>query len=314
MLSGTAAAQTLITEFETTVIPGGAPSNDEIGFTFTNDVEQLDTFVAGGTRYAVSGTADQAFVRRNSTNANRSSIWYSRASGTTLDATHGDTVDGILLGNTFRGGSDNTFVNGNGNDQGNIERLDFVFSGGITATATLGFAVMDRGGNTNHDPFKIALITDWDANVNNVATGGYSDVASQSPNWGTANPDGNFNYQIFRYTTGDDSSTNAGNQTGSGQGIGGVVFGIDDFNVSAGTTIYGYSLFGYDVNATGDQLIDWTNSTYFSTNTSSANGGIDLAAINGVTFSVVPEPATFALYGLAVMALGVFGRRRRRTA
>ncbi len=315
VLSSTLSAQTLITEFNTTTFTGagdGVSTQDESDFTFTNTVQRLDSFTAGGDLYAVSGTADQSFVRRNNVNPAQSSIWYSR-SGSNYTAEHGATVDGVLLGNTFRGGSDNTFVNGSGQSAGNIERIDFVFTGGVTATDTLAFVVMDRGGATVHDRFQIALITGWDSGTDNVTS--YSDVSGQGALWGTTNPDGDFEYQIFRYNTGDDSSDSNANQPGSGQGVGGVIFDIDDFNVSAGTTIYGYSLFGYDVSTGGNtnNLIDWTNSTYFPTNTNDTNGGIDLAAINGVSFSVVPEPATWALSGFAAIALGLFGRRRRRT-
>lgn len=316
MLSSTGVAQTLITDFTTSTFTGtgdGISTQDEIDFTFTNEVQQLDSFTAGGLTYGVTGLADQAFVRRNNVNPDQSSIWYSR-SGSNYTAEHNDTVDGVLLGNTFRAGSDNTFVNGSGQSQGNIERVDFVFTGGITATDALAFAVMDRGGATVHDRFKIALITGWDSGSNNVTS--YSDVTGQGALWGSTNPDGNFSYQIFRYNTGNDSSDSYSSQSSSGQGVGGVIFGIDDFNVSAGSTVYGYSLFGYDVSTGGNtnNLIDWTNSTYFPTNTNDNNGGIDLAAINGVSFSVIPEPSTWALYGFAVMSLGLFGRRRRRMA
>ncbi len=312
----TSVAQTLITEFRTSTFTGtgdGISTQDEADFTFNNTVKQLDAFIAGGELYAVSGTADQSFVRRNNVNPAQSSIWYEK-SGSTYTAEHGATVDGILLGNTFSGGSDNTFVNGTSNSAGNIERVDFVFSGGISATDALAFAVMDRGAPTGHDRFQIALITGWDGVSSNVTA--YSDVAGQSSLWGTTNPDGNIDYQIFRYNTGDDSSDSYANQSGSGQGVGGVIFGIDDFNVTAGSTVYGYSLFGYDVSWGGntDNLIDWTDATYFPTNTNDNNGGIDLAAINGVSFSVVPEPATWALSGFAVMVLSFWGRRRRRSA
>lgn len=307
--------QTLITEFNTSTFTGtgdGISTQDEADFTFTNAVEQLDSFVAGGDLYTVGSTADQSFIRRNSVNVDQSSVWYSR-SGSNYTAEHGATIDALLLGNTFRGGSDNTFVNGNGSraDEGNIERIDLVFSGGITATDALAFAVFDRGGNTNHDPFQIALITGWDSGTNNVTS--YSDITGQGTQWGTSNPDGSFNYQIFRYNNTDDSSDSYDNQGGSGQGMGGLVFGIDDFNVSAGTTIYGYSLFGYDVSTGGDtaNLIDWNNATYFPTNTGGGSGGIDLAAINGVAFSVVPEPSTWALGAIAVTILGAVRRPRR---
>jgi len=311
-----APAQTLITRFDTTTFTGsgdGIGTQDEIDFTFTNTVQQLDSFVAGGELYAVSGLADQAFVRRNNVNPAQSSVWYNR-SGSTLNAEHAATSSAVLLGNTFRGGSDNTFVNGTGQSQGNIERLDFVFSGGITATDALAFTVMDRGGNTNHDRFQIALITGWDSGTNNVTA--YSSVTGQNNLWGSSNPDGNFSYRIFRYNTGNDNSDSYAFTDSSGQGIGGVVFDIADFGVTAGTTIYGYSLFGNDVTWGGNtaNLIDWNNATYFPTNTNDNNGGIDLAAINGVAFSVVPEPSTWALGALAITVLGVMRRPRRRTA
>ncbi len=261
--------QTLITEYNTYTFTGssdGVSTQDETDFTFTNAVESLVWFKTATDQYAVTGIADQSFVRRNNVNPAQSSIWYTR-SGSSYTGEHAATISSVLLGNTFRGGSDNTFGNGSGNDQGSIERVDFVFSGGITATTDLAFSVLERGSNTGHDRFQIALITGWDTGTDQVTS--YSDVTGQSSNWGTSNPDGNFNYQIFRYDTGNDSADSYANQSGSGQGIGGVVFDIDDFNVTAGTTVYGYSLFGYDVSWDGDtgNLIDWTDATYFPTNT-----------------------------------------------
>lgn len=313
-IAGVSSAQTLITEFTTSTFTGtgdGISTQDELDFTFDNTVQQLDSFVAGGELYAVSSLADEVYVRRNNVNPAQSSIWY-REEGSTLTAEHTATIGDALLGNTFRGGSDNTFVNGSGQSAGNIERLDFVFTGGLTASDALAFTVMDRGGSSVHDRFQIALITGWDGGANNATS--YSDVAGQGSLWGGGlNPLGNFDYQIFRYNTGNTSEDSYAAQSGGPQGMGGLVFGIDDFNVTAGTTVYGYSLFGYDVSTGGDtnNLIDWNNATYFPTNTNDNNGGIDLAAINGVAFSVVPEPSTWALGTLAVIALGALRRPRR---
>lgn len=119
-------------------------------------------------------------MRCNTTNPAQSSLWF-RSQGGSLIAEHTATVTDAVLGNTLRGGSDNTFVNGTNASSGNIERLDFVFTDGLTANATLAFAVTDRGGTSNHDAFQIALITGWDGGTNNVTA--YSDVAAQAPNW-----------------------------------------------------------------------------------------------------------------------------------
>ncbi|GAB5559920.1 MAG: hypothetical protein SynsKO_15670 [Synoicihabitans sp.] len=314
-------AQTLITGFTTSITTGsgdGIGTQDEIDFSFTNVIESLDSFTTATNTYTVSGLADKSFVRRNSSpsNADQTSIWYARSGSSTYTAEHAATVENVLLGNTFRRGSDNTFVNGDAgrNDRGNIERVDFVFSGGLSATPELAFTVMDRGGNTNHDRFQIALITGWNNTTDQVTS--YSDITGQGSLWGSGNPEGNFNYQIFRYNNGNDSSDSYATQSGSGQGMGGLVFDIDDFNVTAGTTIYGYSLFGYDVSTGGDtnNLIDWNNSTYFPTNTSNNNGGIDLAGINGLAFSVVPEPLAWTVGGIALIVMALFRRRPRRTA
>jgi len=314
--AGVLPGQTLITRFDTTTFAGtgdGISTQDEADFTFTNTVQRLDSFVAGGELYAVSGLADQAFVRRNNVNPAQSSVWYER-SGTTLVAEHAATVPDVLLGNTFRGGSDNTFTNGTADDQGNIERVDFVFTGGITVTDALAFAVTDRGGATIHDRFQIALITGWDSVGENATS--FSNVTGQNNLWGTTNPDGNITYSIFRYDTGNTSEDSYDRVNSQNQGIGGVIFDIADFGVTAGTTIYGYSLFGNDVTWGGNtaNLIDWTNATYFPTNTNDDDGGIDLAAINGVAFSVVPEPSTWALGVFAITVLGVMRRPRRRNS
>ena len=56
--------------------------------------------------------------------------------------------------------------------------------------------------------------------------------------------------------------------------------------------IYGYSLMAQDVTATNSaQTLDWTNGTYYPTNTDGATGGggIDLAGLNGMAFAVIPE-------------------------
>lgn len=316
-----ATAQIVITSISTLSIPlspSDPVTQDELDYTFQNQSLSVTVFAAGGSAYGVTGTADFAFVRRNSdpVNANQSSVWYARTGTDTFAAPHSAGYGELLLGNSLLRGSDNTFSNVTAESAGNIERLDFVYGAPLSANAAMGFAVFDRGVADVHDAFAIALITGLDY-VNNVPTS-YSTLYSQAANWTPAiNVADTFNYSLFRYNTGDNlSDTYRNTETGS-QGIGGVVFQIDDFNVAPGTQIFGYSLFGYDTTDGGDpsNLIDWTNPTYFPVNTdgSTGAGGIDLAAVNGITFSVIPEPS-FALGGVALAGLGLALRRRPRPA
>ncbi len=313
---GALRAQTVISSFTTTTFagsPNGPVTTDETNFTFNNTVTSVTSFTAGSTAYQVSGTADQVFVRRNAVNATQSSVWYTSTGTGVFTAAHSEDYGQLLLGNNINRGSDNTFANGTGPTTGNIERLDFVFTGSLTANASMGFAVFDRGASSVHDGFKIALITGWDG-VNNVPTA-YSQLFFQAPNWTPAlNAGGDFDYTLFRYNANNDlSAATAATETGN-QGIGGVVFTIGNFNVAPGTPVYGYSLFGYDVTDAGSSanLIDYTNTTFFPTTTDGATGGggIDLAAVNGITFSAIPEPSTWALGGVTLAGLAIAARRR----
>ncbi len=308
-----AAAQVLVTNPTFTVTD--APDSTHDGSTHRNTTTALTSFTAGDTLYAVGATADQAHVRRNAVNANRSSVWYRGDTGTGAPflGTHADTYGELLLGNDINRGSDNTFANGNSAPTGNIERLDFVWSGGLLANSDFAVGVFDRGAAGVHDAFRVALITGWDADT--ALPTAYSTVLAQGGNWGAANfnePEvpGNFGYSLFRYTTGDDLSANvANNETGT-QGVAGMLFDLAAFGVAPGSTIYGYSLFGFDVDpsAPGVDLLDW--STY-PTDTSDATGvgGIDLVAINGIAFSAVPEPAAFGLAALLALAASATLRR-----
>jgi hypothetical protein len=312
------AAQTVITSITTQVgslSPTGGTTTDETNFTFNNQGLAVTSFIAGSSTYAVSGLATQAYTRRNGVNANQSSVWYQRNVNNSFSAPHTEDYGRLLLGNNLYRGSDNTFANGVGLSDGNIERLDFVYGSPLTATSAQGFAVFDRGANNVHDAFGISLITGWDS-INNVPTS-YSALYSQAANWTPAtNVAADFNYTLFRYNTGSNTSAATATDELGTQGIGGIVFNISNFGVSAGTLIYGYSIFGFDVTNGGNSanLIDWTNSTYYptTTNGTTGSGGIDLAAVNGVSFVLIPEPAAYPLLGLAGAAACAALRRRPR--
>jgi hypothetical protein len=325
--------------------------------TYDNDDEEVLNFkTTSGTQYYFSGNAQTALIQRDPTHdtfaPNELSIWYaSTGTGTTLqylapDATNANTV---LLGNNLYRGSDNLLTNSNGNTQSSddVERLDFILNtAGENATTDQAFAVFDRGNATNHDSFKIAIITGVDTNGNPTSYGGNL-ITVTANNYDTAgNPIANQSYTVERYDTGNNLSAEDNNITTvsttgapltiattdeSSQGVGGVVLTLANLGISAGTKIYGYSIMASDVitTATGviainstisSELVNYMNTTYYPSNTSDNTstgdgnyGGIDLAAVNGVEFSSIgptPEPAVYGAV-LTGLALGVVALRRR---
>lgn len=314
-------AQLAVTQITTTT--SDLANQTVNGATFERTTIAISSFKdQTGNIYDANTVAGSAYVRRNTGvgNSNNSSMWYadSNANGR-FDATYATDYASLLLGNNLLRGSDNTFANGTDATSGNIERLDFVFSStGITASLTTSFAVFDRGAVNVHDGVKIAVITGWDS-VNNVPTAyGGTLFSVNSANYGTTNPSADFNYNLFRYSNGDNLGSpywNSNTETGT-QGIGGVVISLSELGIAAGTTIYGYSLMAYDVTNGGNManLVNWNNTTYYSSTTdgTTGGGGIDLSAVNGVLYNRrAPEPST---YGAIFVGLGVtfFGWRRWR--
>ena len=292
----------------TTTTTAGTPSTAE-GYTFENRLWQISTFSTATNTYGVSAVADNVFVRRNSVNPNQSSVWYGASgTGTNLSGIHESSYGPMLLGNNLFSGSDNTFANTAASSVmhtvGNIERIDFTWASPITVSNALAFAVFERGGAGVHDSFAMAAVLSVDALGNPTAFGSLLKVA---PNWGATNAVADQDYRLFRYNTGDTTSTSTLNTEVQRQGIGGLLVTAADLGLVSGTQIYGYALMAADVTATNStQLMDWTNATYYPTTTDAltGGGGIDLASMNGVAFAVVPEPA--ALAPLVVFA-AVFG-------
>ncbi len=330
--------------------------------TYDNNDEMLLNFKStSGQTYYTTDEAQEALIQRDPSKdtfaPNELSIWYaSTGTGTNLqylasDATNANTV---LLGDNFYRGSDNLLTNSNGNTQSSddVERLDFILNtAGENATTDQAFAVFDRGNATNHDTFKIAIITGIDTNGNPTSYGGNL-ITVTANNYDTAgNPIANQSYTVERYDTGDNLSAQDNNivtQTTTGapltiattdessQGVGGVVLslaslGLGTSGLPVGTTIYGYSIMASDVYTTGTaaiainstisaDLVNYMNTTYYPSNTSDNTstgdgnyGGIDLAAVNGVEFSSIAPTPEPSVYGavLAGLALGVFALRRR---
>lgn len=310
-----------ILSVDTTTIPG-VPSTAEGSYTFEGAQRQVTTFSTATNTYGVGSVADNVFIRRNGVNANQSSVWYvGYPSGTNLAGTHQDLYGPMLRSNDLLSGSDNTFGNvasaaNISHTVGNIERIDFTWNSPITVTNSFAFAVFERGDAGVHDSFAIAAVLAVDASGNPTQFGNILRVGG---NWGATNAVANQDYRLFRYGNGDTINASTLNSETSAQGVGGLLITAADLGLTAGAHIYGYALMARDVTATtSTQLLDWTNATYYPTNTdaTTGGGGIDLASLNGVAFAVVPEPAALApiLAFAGVFSYSHFRRARRKAA
>lgn len=296
------------------------------GATFENTTSAITSFKdIAGNIYDTNTVAGSAFVRRNTTginattgvvNATNASIWYDQGSpATEFSAAYASTYANVLLGNNIYRGADNVFSNGTAVSDGNIERIDFLFSAtGITASATTSFAIFDRGLVNAHDAVKIAVITGWNSGTSAPTAYSGNLVSVVAANYGTTNVVADFTYNLFRYNNSDNLSTWTVNTETGTQGIGGTAISMSDLGITAGTTIYGYSLMAADVTTGGSManLVNWNNATYYATNTTTA-GGVDLSAVNGVLYNRrVPEPSTYGAIFLGLTGSFLGWRRWRR--
>lgn len=354
-------AQTAITSVNTVVVDGTPTTETANGetVTFDNTQDEVTSFVSGtGTSaktYYTVAAAQEAIIDRDPSKdtyaPNQLSLWYAYTGSATnptylgTDQTNANTA---LLGNNLYEGSDNLLTNDDGNTQSSddVERLDFILNKtGESATTGQAFAVFDRGNDTNHDSFKIAVVTAVDSNGNPTAYGGDLITVTSADYDTSANPVANQNYTVFRYNAGNNLTSWDNNVTGGSiattdqgtQGVGGVVLSLANLGISAGTTIYGYSIMAADVytsstgsvainTAISSDLVNYLNTTYYPNNTSDnttagdgptdgATGGIDLMDVNGLEFSTTqptPEPATYGLIfaGLGVLAFAASRWRR----
>lgn len=316
-------AQVTITAITTTTntTAGSTTENgtNPTTLTYQNDVRTINQFTAGGQAYYVADSATSIAVRRNAVSSNNSSMWVTDVNSTTVVGTDVDTYGALLSANNIFQGSDNVFVNGSGVSQGNIERLDFLWTAGVSVLSTDGFAVFDRGAAGAHDAFQVAVITSLGSGVGSPLSWTFGTVKEVSAtNYGSNldldNSGGGADtiaYRLLRFNNGDNlSSHTAATETGS-QGLGGTFIRFSDLGIADNTTIYGYAIMGLDVTNTSANLADWSSATYYPTSTADANGGIDLAAFNGQLSRRVPEPSTYGAIMVGATAIFFAWRRRR---
>lgn len=191
----------------------------------------------------------------------------------------------LFSGNNILAGYDNVFTNTGANVQnrpynGNasIERVDFVLETPIQASDNKGFVVLERGGITGHDGFKIAAITG--INRSNRPTSYGSVFTLEANSWGkvplvTPIPKTYFVNNVA--DGGTETPKNPALTVPAGQTLGGVLIRTGVL-AKPGQEIYGYSIFGADVTCSSTELTNVQNSC-FPSNTGT-NGGIDLPAVN----------------------------------
>lgn len=271
----------------------------------TND-KVLTSLTAGGSAYTyVSGTGLVVKMRRVN-NAAISGIRNLKfdegvvvdSTSVTVYGTYDDDMEHFFVGNTnFNSGSDNIFTNqgdGNGNNN-NIERVDVIIRGGIISpdNSKIGLAIFERGNTGTHDPVKVAAILSIDGSGNPTS---YSSIISiATATYGATDAVAASNYVIARRDVGTDPYLKAAlNQN---QAYGGIFIKYSDFGIANNTPIYGYSVIPNDfAGSTPADIVDYTNATFYPTNTDSNNGGIDLVAFTGLlqngTFVMLPVTLT----------------------
>ncbi|GAB3014649.1 hypothetical protein GCM10027051_17680 [Niabella terrae] len=170
-------------------------------------------------------------------------------------------------------GTDNVFVNGISSTTNNIERFDLILDQPINTAgvnmATSGFLLMERGGNDN---FKLSAITGLSGSTVTQLT---SSLAVASSAWGASTT--SFSSIVLQKTAGIDTdlkpSQNIGLQT-----VSGVFVPLNQLGVTAGSIVYGISVYANDVNLTPAQLLNIAN---YPTNTPDAGNGLDFMAGGG---------------------------------
>jgi hypothetical protein len=247
----------------------------------------------------------------------------------TVSGVYRNTMETLFQSNNVFSGTENLFVNddtanaGNPNVVTNIERMDFIFPTSVNASPNIGFAVFERGlgtgGGGSNGTFRIAAITSVDGTGN--PTGFSSTVLRVTPadynnggaGVGTLGQAGlnTLNYDVTRFATAAGPELDFMNNANLGpQGIAGALIRTN-LLVPTGTPVFGYAVFGDDVTATGNQLLDINNTTFFP-QASPFSNDMDMVATGAVIYAV-PEPTTWALIigSLGVAGYGLVRYRRR---
>lgn len=281
----------------------------------------IESVIIGANEYQRAEAPDVIRLRRTDQIAGNQGavqvIWMEAADGglvndstvnltpSVLNTTGGmSPMEQILTGQSdaINLGIDNLFVNDEdpdadlGTSTNNVERMDVIFTAGLTPTAdnlvTHGFLVLDRGGN---DRFKIAAITSLDAAGDPNGFGALRSVEWDS--WG--NSVFGLNYVVFRDDPGGDGMLKPLKYK-TNDFLSGTLISFGELGIGADETFYGYALFPADVpDSTPEaQLIDMSYLSGALLATTNFNGGLDL--VGGTTNVFSPGGAPTAVSSVQV--------------
>lgn len=262
---------------------------------------RLSSFNIGATNYLPAEIPDRIVLRRVNnplvSGADVQLVWVERGTGDPNATTGGNRrikptaitgiMDSLPFGNTINKGIDNLFGNNAGTSSNNVERVDIIFTSGLTPIAanltTHGFLILDRGMD---DRFKIAAITSLDGSNNPASFGTLQSVPDTA--WGSSGFT-SVRAAVLRREPAMTELRAIKNVTGN---IGGVFITMGELGVSGGQTFFGYSLFANDVNQAIHNLLDPST---FPLATSDFQGGLDWSAGTTNVFSPGGTPTAVAL-------------------
>ncbi|WP_414542201.1 SdrD B-like domain-containing protein [Nostoc sp. CCY0012] len=259
--------------------PGGCGSNIDLQFGVgaTNDLV-LSGFQVGTQNYTLINLADSVEFRRinnANTTGERQLVFFPSVNNTQMRSSYTNTMAEAMLSTIINRGIDNAFSNDASTASNNIERIDYIISAGLAvpnaSLGNIGFLILERGGN---DPFKIAAITELDANGNPSKFGPLKNVPANT--WGNSGT--SITSAVMRRE--ELEPVFRPSHTVPSQSISGIYISISSLDMTPGEKIYGYALFPSDITDSNDLI----NLTDFPLTTSGASGagGLDLMAGGGI--------------------------------
>ncbi|PZF72094.1 T9SS type A sorting domain-containing protein [Taibaiella soli] len=282
-----------------------------------NDLALQNFTTSSGKKYGMSSTLPTTVTFRRVDNANVQGIRHqmffqnldSMYDGNTgnrhtpfqMRPSYSNDMTDAFSGKFLNRGSDNIFGNvnetyGNFND---IERIDIVFQTPqqVYANEGNGAVIFERGLPNQHGQVKLAAILSVDAGGNPTS---YSTVVlADNSTWAANDITDTYNWAVYRRDAAVQTDMGLSNDWVGMQSIGGIFIPYTSFGLSAGSTIYGYSIIPADfTGSTSADILNYTNNALYPLTTDAANnlsaGGIDIIGVTGSFVETKSLPQTLS--------------------